>query len=241
MKKGFALLFAAMLVFGAAGVLADGTMTDKPISFAEFVFGDTFGSIRKQQKIDYIMFDYYPTSPRVLADVNEYAVSWFSEESEEPRCFTASIMESRNAAGHEAQMELRFAYPESGAPENDAVFYAGAYSFYVWDDRISSVHYDLSEKLKKLYGEPYYEGKKISEALGDFPLSEEQLELYAEEEETCDPTYTVWKSSANGGMLVMKYYSQFEQYFLRLIYADESAEALFAGDSTNDGDSMQGL
>ena len=75
MKRIFAALLAAVLLLGAACALAEGTMTDKPINFAEFTFGDTFGNIRKQIKMDSISFEYYPISPRMLADVNEYAVT----------------------------------------------------------------------------------------------------------------------------------------------------------------------
>lgn len=241
MKKIFAALLAAVLLLGAACALAEGTMTDKPINFAEFTFGDTFGNIRKQIKMDSISFEYYPISPRMLADVNEYAVSWFSDESSEALGFQAYIREQRDVAGHEAQMNLRFVYPESGAADNDAVFYAGCYSFYEWNEKVSEVWNDLNEKLKKLYGEPFYEGNKVSEALGTLPLEESQLTMYEEEEANASPTYTIWKSSANGGMVVLKYYTQFDSQYLELIYVDENAEALFASENADTSDSMQGL
>ena len=241
MKRIFAALLAAVLLLGAACALAEGTMTDKPINFAEFTFGDTFGSIRKQLQIDSIWFEYYPVSPRMLADANSYVVSWFNDESSEAVGFRAALRELRNVAGHETQTELHFVYPESGSADNDAVFYAGSYSFYDWDGRVSKVWYDLNEKLKKLYGEPFYEGNKVSDALGALPLDESQMETYEEEETASSPSYTIWKSSANGGMVVLKYYTQYDSQYLKLIYVDENAEALFACENADTSDSMQGL
>ena len=224
MKKMLAMLLAALLLF-ASCALAEGAFTNKPIDDADYALGTTFGALRKEMRIPGISFDYVPHSPRFLADVNPYMASWLGE-SQTPLCFSVTGMQPQKVGGFEGQPELRYIYPAPGAPENDAQLYGVAYRFYDWDVDVKTACEKLTVKLKKEYGEPYYEGKVISEALGEPEFPASSLEGYYQSEEGMNPSYKVWRSSANGCMAVLKYYEEGSMRRLELVYADEKADAL---------------
>ena len=231
MKKMLAALLAALLLF-ASCALAEGPMTKKPIVAQEYTWKATFGEMRKKQQMYGMDFRYSPYSPRLLADVNSYIASWLGESASAPKCFEVRIPQTCDVGGFEAEPSLWFVYPQPGAKDNDAQLYAVEYRFYDWDGDVSRVFDKLGAKYEKQYGEPYYEGSVISEALGELPLSFSQLEGYYQNEADVSPRYKVWRSSENGSFLALKLYRQ-GRTFMSMVVADESAEALFAEKSSS--------
>lgn len=231
MKRFFALLLTLALLLPASWAMAEGPMTDKPIAFAEFAFGDTFGEIRASQRMRSIEFQNGNYCARALADANQYAAITGYWDEVNPWCFTARINEERKVAGHEAGVTLWFVYPVEGGKtvynENDAVFYAGQYQFYRGDKK--EIFEDLKNKLGQVYGEAYYAGNSLDAALGTFPLAEDFLPSYQEEHKKMNPEYSVWKSRDSGAMVVLHFFRLNEQENeLRLMYISQAGEENFA-------------
>lgn len=251
MKKLLAILLATTMLLMAIPAFAKGDTTDKPITFAEFNFGDTFGTIRSNQYLRNINFQRGIFSPRHLADVTSFYLGDWSRVSEtSPTCFYSDTEGGRKVAGHDCEASLWFVYPvENGAcvvDESSATFYAGEYRFF--DDKAKATFDDLKKKLTQLYGKPYSEDDSLDDALGEITVSEDHLkEAYKEQQQRYDAKYVVWKSSANNAALVLKIYKQDgDREWTKLTYvsldaADTFAQIEVSGDVGGGSDSMAGL
>lgn len=249
MKKLLAILLTAALLLLSVPAWAEGNTTDKPITFAEFNFGDTFNTIRNGQYLRNINFQRGLYSPRVLADAIPYVGDWCRVSDTLPACFTAEPDGGRAVAGHNCMVSLWFAYPvENGASvidENAATFYAGEYNFF--DDNGAATFDDLKQKLSQLYGAPYMQGNNLDAVLGELALPDEGMKnSYQEQNQRCQPNYVVWKSSANNAVLVLKSYTEDgSSEFTKLNYISLDAADIFAQIETSGGnsggDSMEGL
>ena len=181
-------------------------MTDKAIQFAEFTFGDTFGNIRDHVKVYGIQFMRDKNSSRFLADAVSYIARVEGTDGIWAQAFSTEDADDRMVAGHRAKALLWFVYPSSEVMvENDALLYAGQYSFP--EDDAQSVYDDLKGKLSQVYGEAYYTGDDLTPALGELQLSTDSArQVYMEEVAKYKPQYTVWKSSVNNAFIVLKCY-----------------------------------
>ena len=230
MKRFLSVLLCMTLMLTSVTGFASGAETNKPIAFANFDFGKTFNEIRRENPFRSIDFKYGRYSARFLAD----ALERVSEEESMLNmgvafCFAADLKGEDNVAGHTANRTLWFVYPNQDGVlvqnEGEAIFYAGEYSFFTNDQEQFD---DLKEKLKLVYGEPFYEGAEIKNALGDLPNKAAISNWYSQDIFKYSATHVVWKSSANGAMVVLKRcrkpHGSFET---RLLYISDCAEETF--------------
>lgn len=247
MKKIFAMLLALALMLSGAMASAGGAMTDKPITFSDFTFGDTFGNIRDTIELRGLDFQYGLYSSRYLADAVSYAAIIAGGYPSKPICFSLSPNGQRKVAGNDAILTLWFAYPEGKSNvENEAIFYAGEYEFPNLD--AASIFDELSDKLTQVYGEPFYSGSDIAAAMGEGPhVPDEYLENYNSEADRYQPDYVVWKSSANNAIIVLRTHLQNGDWqHTKLFYISTEADPIFekaaaASKTGASNDSLEGL
>ena len=249
MKKFLAALLALALMLPCALAAAEGVMTDKPISFADFYFGDTFGSIRRDIKVASIDFKYGAYTSRCLADAIDSLPDFSRHNDTVAPCFKVREEGQRIVAGHTAGAFLWFAYSADEhlwfsssnnlTDENSAVLYGGEYEFETHDNP-DSVFADLKSKLIQLYGEPYYIGGDISEALGQVTVDD--TERYKGDIEKMQAQYVVWKSSFNGALVVLKNYLMDGRWpQVRLAYISTTADEVLSQYSAQAESGLQGL
>ena len=234
MKKMFSLLLAMMMLLTSAVALADGAETSKAIAFSGYKFGDTFANIRKDMKLGTIEFMYGQRNARVIGDaLSDMAERDLPDSNKTSTCFFARPSGYMGkVAGYDAEVKLWFVYPvQDGiiiSNEADALFYAGCYEFN-WNDVVST-HTDLKGKLETLYGSPFYAGSDLNDVFGELPLKENTMNGYNDDAEKFKPTYTVWKSSANGGYAVLAFWfnTNENQYKLKLTYISNCADEAFS-------------
>lgn len=245
MKKFLAMLLILLSVLPVSLASADGAMTDKSISFAEFTFGDTFGNIRKNAKPYIMEFKYGAYDSRCIADAIETLPDNYNDgQASVPYCFVSRERGRRKVAGQEASVNMWFAYTQlDHFDENSAIFYAGEYEFEIKDDA-DGLFSNLKGKLSQVYGEPFYVGFDISEAMGEPGISE--IERYMNDSILNLPEYAVWKSSANNAVVVLKKFSENgHRDRVKLAYISDVADEIFAqfvADSgSHYGESLEGL
>lgn len=227
MKKFFAMLLILVMALPCTLAVADGAMTDKPISFAEFAFGDTFGNIRKNIKSNSIDFKYGAYTSRYMADAID-SLPYYNYSAEESiMCFMLRERGRRQVAGHEADVCMWFAYPAtSNTDDNNAIFYAGEYEFDVQDDP-DGVFADLKNKLSQVYGDPFYAGNDISAVMGEPGV--EDMERYNNDIALYQPEFAVWKSSVDNSAVVLKNFNQYGDWMrVKLCYISDVADETFA-------------
>ena len=247
MKKVAAILLGIMVLLITAVGLAEGSVCDKPINFANFTFGDTFQNIRSQEFIRSLEFRRVAYSPRFVADALSYAAEWTDQLASSALCFSASPEEMREVAGHECSVTLWFVYPVNdgvvAANEGAATLYAGGYDF--WNGEARATFDDLKKKLTQVYGEPYAAGGDLDAVFGTAPISENMQNMYAEEIARYQPEYVIWKSSANNAAVVLKiYYENGDWERVKLDYilldAQEQFEQMNFGGAVEE-DNLAGL
>ena len=240
MKKLLAILLAATLLLMAIPALAEGATTDKAITFMDFNYGDTFGSIRSVEPISWIQFRRETLSPRNLAEASNDLAYWARVDDILPVCFNADLT-TRTVAGHDCNPSLYFVYPvENGRSvlnESEATFYAGEYEFSEADpDEAKAAFDDLTQKLTQIYGEPHTAGNSLDGVLGEGSIPEDRKQAYAEQMEFYDPSYAVWVSTANNAVLVLKHYKEGESFArTKLDYISLDAADIFAQIDTSAG------
>lgn len=230
MKRFLSVLLCLALMLPSVTGFASGAETSKPITFAGIDFGKTFAEIRSENPIATIDFKYGRYSARFLAD----ALERVSEEASMRNmgmsfCFTARLKEGSKVAGHDAGLTLWFVYPQQDGVlvqnEGDAVFYAGEYNFF---SNEQEQYDDLKEKLKLVYGEPFFEGAELKVALGDLPNKVAIQNWYSQDIFKYSVNHVVWKSSANNAMVVLKRRLQLHGSFEhKLVYISDCAEETF--------------
>ena len=243
MKKYLSMLLILAMLLPCTLAAADGAMTDKAVNFAEFTFGDTFGNIRKNVKIGSLDFKYGAYTSRCLADAIDNLPDYSSRNENIAPCFKLREEGMRKVAGHDAGAYLWFAYSGNElTDENNAVFYAGEYEFQTNGDPIG-VFADLKAKLTQLYGEPFYAGINISDAMGEAGVAD--IDRYNSNIEEMQPEFAVWKSSVNNTVVVLKNYVQYGDWAqVKLTYISTLADAVLSQYSSpmESGDSsLQGL
>jgi len=231
MKKFLAMLLILVIALPFAPAVAEGNMTDKAISFAEFTFGDTFSNIRNLIKCNSLDFKYGAYTSRCMADAIDTLPDYNNAYEEKALCFMVREKNRRNVADYAADACLWFYYPADAlTDENSAVFYAGEYKFDTQGDH-SGVFADLKQKLTLVYGEPFYDGNDICAAVGGPGILD--MARYNNDVINYDAQYAVWKSSASNTMAVLKYYVQFgNSYEVKLAYISDIADDTFAQLST---------
>lgn len=238
MKKLRAILLATIMLMMAVPALAQGNTTDRTITFLNFNYGDTFGSIRSSERITTITFRTGMFSPRNLAEVSTRVAEWGEVSNTQPMCFEAYIS-GREIAGYWCNPSLYFVYPvENGSSvinEAEATFYAGEYEFQ--DGDAKAIFDDLSRKLTQLYGEPHTVGNSLDGALGEANIPEDRQQEYDEDVKRYEPAYVVWVSNANNAVLVLKYYKEGNRPRTKLDYISLDAAEIFAQIKVEAGDS----
>lgn len=203
MKKILSLVLTLMLLGASA---AAENLYEKEIQFAEFTFGMTFEQVRSQVWVDSIEFRRNPKPTRLVGDALSEVYSIVYDELSVAAQFSARLQE-RDVAGHRAQVHMYFTYPDSARNDSQAVFYAGTYMFY---ENGKSTFEDLKAKLSTIYGTPWMETNDAEAIWGPMPWDGEEGQEWRQNEwnqmkERYQPIqYVVWKSSANGAMLVLK-------------------------------------
>lgn len=133
MKRVFTVLMILTLLLSSIFCLADGNETSKPITFMNFVYGDSFRNIRNTTRILCIDFKYGNNNARVVADAlyDFTERDDFTQRRKIPSCFFARTSETFKVAGHDVGTMLWFVYPFKDGiikfDEAEAVFYAGVY------------------------------------------------------------------------------------------------------------------
>ncbi len=233
MKKIVALILV-LLAFSSICVFAEGNETDKPITFLDYTFGDSFKNIRNQTRLFCIDFLYTNINSRVVSDaLYDFGErDDFAQNRKIPSCFFARTSETNKVAGYEVGTVLWFVYPfKDGifcSEENEAVFYAGVYEFHSWDD-LPAIKEDIKGKLTVLYGDPYYTGDSLNSIMGDMPLKENLMHGYNDDNAKFKPEYAVWKSSANDVYAVLSFWydTNIKEYRLKLAYVSDLADVHF--------------
>ena len=243
MKKLLSLLLILAMLLPCTPAAADGAMTDKAINFAEFAFGDTFGNIRKNVKIGSLDFKYGAYTSRCLADAIDNLPEYSSRNENIAPCFKLREEGMRKVAGHDAGAYLWFAYSGTDlTDESSAIFYAGEYEFQT-NDNPDGVFADLKAKLTQLYGEPFYAGNNISDAMGEAGVAD--IDRYNSDIEKMQPEYAVWKSPVNNAVVILKNCLQYGSWpQVKLTYISALADAALSryASSPSSGDiSLQGL
>jgi len=192
-------MMVAMLL--SSGALAE-NLYAADIQFAEFTFGMNFGAVRAQSWVETVDFSKYVRPTRLIGDALSEVYTIAAEELSGAAHFSARLPE-REVAGHCGQVHMYFTYPGNSREMDEAVFYAGSYMFY---ENALNVFDDLKTKLASLYGTPWMEATDADEIWGPLPFADEWLgNEWNQLKERYQPTnYVVWKSSANGAMLVLK-------------------------------------
>ena len=207
MKKFFTLLLVLAMMLPCTLSFADGAMTDKPIKFAEFTFGDTFGNIRNNIRLRSIDFKYGAYTSRFLADAIDTLPEYSPRNEDIAPCFKLNESGQRTVAGHHAGAHLWFAYSGNDlTDESNAIFYAGEYEFDDFEGDSYAIFTDIKGKMAQVYGEPYYDGSDISAALGEVNVND--MDRYNNDTANYQAQYAVWKSSANNATVVLKYFKQ---------------------------------
>lgn len=245
MKKLLALVLSLMLLCSASAAMAE-NLTDKSISFAEFTFGQSLEQVRATTWVEQIFFSKRIKPTRILADVCRDFDGILYDDLGDATYLSIRLPE-REIAGHRGSVEMYFTYPDASRADNDAIFYAGIYQFY---DQAEGTFNDLKTKLTTLYGTPWAEDTNAADIFGAFEFDEEQQwrrdEWNNHQSRMQGTQYVVWKSSANGGMMVLKFFNENGDWArAELCYlwpeADQYFEAMeqsSGGASVND---MQGL
>lgn len=233
MKK-IICVFAAVLMIFSCVAHAEENLSNKPITFMNFEFGDTFKNIRNQTRIFCIDFMYGNICSRAVAD----ALYDFGERDEFignrkiPSCFFARTSETFKVAGYDVGTTLWFVYPFKDGifmpDEDQAVFYAGCYEFHSWDD-LPNVHTDIKSKMTVIYGEPYLTGSSITEAMGEMPLKDNLMDGYNDDNAKFKPEYSLWKSEVNDAYAVLSFWydTNLNEYRLKLTYVSDIADPHF--------------
>lgn len=245
MKKFVALLLCLVLLCSASALAEN--LTDKPINFAEFTFGQTLQQVRSSVWVESLSFSKRILPTRMIGDINRDWSGILYEDTSDTVRISARLPE-REIAGHRGSVELHFTFPGASRADNDAVLYAGIYSFY---ENAAGTFEDLKTKLTKLYGEPWKLATSSDEIWGPMEFSENdewrKNEWTNARQRMQNTQYVVWKSSANGGMMVLKYFNEegsWERSELCYLWpeADQYLDAMYqqnaGGASAND---MQGL
>ncbi len=244
MKKLLALILSVVLLCSVSTAMAE-NLTDKPINFAEFTFGQTLGQVRATIWVESISFFKRIKPTRILSDICRDFDGILYDELGDSAYISVRLPE-REIAGHRGSVEMYFTYPSTSRADNDAVLYAGVYNFF---EHADSTFNDLKTKLTTLYGAPWAEGSNAADIFGAFTFDEDQQWRRDEWSNLTarmqDAQYVVWKSSANGGMMVLKYYNENGDWArAELCYLWPEADQYFdamdqsSGSSAND---MQGL
>lgn len=209
-------------------------MTNKPIVFRNYEYGDIYKNIRKNTRAFCIDYLYGYQNSRVIAD----ALYDFAERDHiiqsrvTPSCFFMRTSETFKIGGYDVGTMLWFVFPFQNEDfvlvEDEAVFYAGIYEFHSWDDLVA-IHADVKDKLTNLYGDPYYSGSSLNDIMGVMPISSDSLRGYQDDVNKFNPEYTVWKSNANGAFasLAFWYDSNIQEHKLKLAYVSDVAEEPF--------------
>ena len=261
MKKGFALVLAAVLLLLACSALAEGPMTDKEIKFGSFTLGtSTFADLKASASISSINYWYNTAfTTRAVADArNDIPRNINRYDGRAATAINVSLQqyEPVKVAGYDNVFQtFFFHFPiENGSYSQDdskAVLMVGEYSFNTWNMDANTIFEDLKGKLTKTYGEPWLDTKDADEIWGELVIPD-NMSWYLEDEsykvEKYDPTYVVWKSSANGAMLVLRKSTTpwNEQYSVEIFYMDSSRDAEYIALSGTPGqpgvsDSTDGL
>ena len=169
-------------------------------------------------------------------------------------CFEANVG-VREVAGYHADTRLYFLCTPVDvgyqAREGNAKFYAGAYSFHVWDIDSQSAFEDLKSKLSRVYGEPSMTAISADEIWcahdfgGDEGMANEYQRMSGENQPM---TYVVWKSSVNNVMVTLCKSNRYGGDSLELYYlcsdVDAEIEAYMSTGAANvgaSGDDLSGL
>jgi hypothetical protein len=240
MKKGFALVLAAVLVLLACSALAEGPMTEKEIKYGSFTLGtSTFADLKASASISNISYTYYNAfTTRTIADArNDIPRNILRYDGRAAAGMSVYLQqfEPVKVAGYDnVSQTFYFHFPiENGSYSQDdskAVLMVGSYRFDTWNMDASTVFEDLKGKLTKTYGEPWLDTKDADEIWGELVIPD-GMNWFQEDEnykvEKYDPTYVVWKSSANGAMLVLRKSKTpwDEQYSVEIFYMDPSRDA----------------
>ena len=224
MKKLLTLCLAALLALTCVCAFAEGTMYDQPINFAEFTFGQTNGETRETTRYDNLYFSRNFYTTRSIADPSGFILAHLNSEAPDTVHLEANIG-SREVAGYWADTTLHFSCnPEDQgylAKENNAKFFAGVYRFQTWDIDPQSAYEDLKSKLTRVYGEPNMTAASADEIWGaiDFGEGNGMAEEYQRVSSEYQPMeFVVWKSSANGVMVVLNMYNEYGSNTLKLSY-----------------------
>jgi len=241
LKKIIAILLTLVMFVSASVCLAEAT--DKPITFAEFSFGDTFGNIRSNMFMRSAEFKRAAYTPREVADVLNFFVDWGNENSTANICFLATPDGSREVAGYRCDLKMWFAYPAvDGQPiqeENEAILYAGEYYFHESTDGMFD---DLKDKLTQVYGEPDAVTDNLDEALGEIMINADARNNYNEEVARYAPTYVVWKSTANNAAVVLKTYKEGGDWErVKISYLNLDVEMVQPTNIANTNNDLSGL
>ena len=205
MKKVLSLVLALMLLLGMVPAVAENLYKNE-IQFADFTFGMTFAQVREMEWVGKIEFSRKPLPSRIVIDAAYERVGMLYEDLPNAGHFFAEI-ESRKVAGHEVNVRMYFVYPDEARVDENAIFYAGYYEF--WNGDGDAIFNELETKLGKLYGEPYAKGSDAEALFGSIVLEGDDNEWRYEEwkngvEDYMPVNYVVWKSAANGAMLVLR-------------------------------------
>ena len=242
MKKLIALCLTAVMLLMTCAALAEGPLTEKPINFGKYTLGQlTLQELKENALIDEIDYvrGYLPIS-RVFGDVRSFFASAYSLYEPIATHLVVDLYENDPAkvAGYDNfTQDFYFLFPlENGHFVNDddrAVLFAGYYQFYTWDMDANAVFEDLKGKLTSTYGEPWMETKTADDIWGPLEATED-IKYYLESEDYAesryDPSYVVWKSSANGCMAILRLEksSWDDDYSVSIVYVDPSMDETFA-------------
>lgn len=244
MKKFLAMLLILVMLLPCTLAAADGVMTDKPLSFAEFTFGDTFGNIRENIKVGSMDFMYAAYTSRCIADAIDTLPDYSNHNTNVALCFRMREEGQRTVAGYRAGTRLWFVYPDGDLTnDNGAVFYAGEYEFDTLDSGAHDIFEDIKGKLAQVYGDPFYVGSDISAVMGEAAVDD--VERYNNDVEQNQAEYAVWKSSANNAVAVLKYLKQFGNWERTLLaYISDIADETmmqYANQPDAGNNSLEGL
>lgn len=236
MKRIAALVLVVALMLPCAVSLAE-NLCEKEIHFAEFQFGMRYEDVRAQEWVNSIEYRRHILPTRVLCDTANEIASILYNEMGDTGHFAASL-EERDVAGHRASVKMYFTYKDSGRSDGDAILYAGLYEFYEGDGAAN--FRDLKSKLSKVYGEPYAEGEDAAALWGALELgdnSEHRLQEWNDYTQRTKPNqYVVWKSAANGVMVVLRNYLRYGDFLMTDICyvwpeADQYFDAMYQSDA----------
>ena len=256
MKRSIALLIALTLLLSCASALAE-NLYGKDIQFSGHTFGETFAQAIQGIKVNSVEFEEgrWPVTSRRIADPAYMDIVYLMnrDESAVRYCFSMRAGE-QTVAGYRANVTMHFYYPDADAASRfelgRAQLNAGVYDFYEGDAK--GIYDSLKGKLTSLYGDPLAVTEDANEVWGEIAYREDMERAdgereYQEAVDRCKATLVAWKSSTNGGMVVLMNYFKYDTPMTSLCYvdsrADEVIQSLYessSGSSAAD-DSMEGL